>query len=91
MEHAHDDLEQYSYRLNVPVGDIPVATDETADNVLEKVKNILKETYLNLSGNIIDWAHHIRSNYQCFKTSNNCRSAIVRFNSFKHKTFFYQN
>ena len=71
--------------------DIPVATEETADNVLEKVENILKEACPNLSGNIIDWAHRIGSNYKCFKTNNTCRSVIVRFNSFKHRTLFYRN
>ena len=37
LEHAHDHLEQYGCRLSVRVEDIPIATDETADNILEKV------------------------------------------------------
>ena len=91
LEHTHDDLEQYGRRLSVHVEDIPVATDETADNVLEKVEIILKEACPNLSGYVIDRAHGIGSNYKCFKINNTCRSVIVRFNSFKHRTLFYRN
>ena len=63
------------------------AIDITGDKVREKVENILKEACLSLSGNVIDRAHRIGSNYKCFKTNNNCRSVIVRFNSFKHRTW----
>ena len=76
LEHAHDDLEQYGRRLSVRMEDISVATDKTADNVLEKVENILKEACPNLSGNVIDRAHRIGSNYKCFKTNNICHSVI---------------
>ena len=71
--------------------DIPVATDETADKDIEKVENIFKKACSSLSGNVIDRAHRIGSNYKCFKTNNTCRSVIVRFNSFKHRTLFYRN
>ena len=71
--------------------DIPVATDETADKDIEKVENIFKKACSSLSGNVIDRAHRIGSNYKCFKTNNTCRSVIVRFNSLKHRTSFYRN
>ena len=63
------------------------AIDKTREKVREKVANILKEACLSLSSNVIDRAHRIVSNYKCFKTNNNCRSVIVRFNSFKHRTW----
>ena len=91
LEHAHDDLEQYGRRLCVRVEDIPAASDETAEKVLEKVENILKDACPSLSDNVIDRAHRIWSNYKCFKTNNTCRSLIVRFNSFEHRTSFYRN
>ena len=79
LEHAHNDLKQYGRRLSVRVEDIPIATDETADNVLEKVENILEEAYPDLSGNVIDRAHRIGGNYKCFKSNNTSSSIIVRF------------
>ena len=71
--------------------DIPIATNETADKILEKVESILKEACQDLSGNIIDQVNRIGSNYKCFKTNNTCRSVIVRLNSFRHRTLFYRN
>ena len=47
--------------------DIRVVTNETADKVLENVENILKEACPSLSGNVVDRAHRIRSNYKCLK------------------------
>ena len=70
--------------LCVPEEDIPVANDETADKVLEKVKHNLKETCPNISGSAIDQTHCIGNNHKCFKANNTCRSVIVPFNSVKH-------
>ena len=91
LEHAHDDLEQYGRRLRVRVEDIPIATNETADKILEKVESILKEACQDLSGNVIDQVNRIGSNYKCFKSNNTCRSVIVRFNSFTNRTLFCRN
>ena len=92
LEYAHDDLVKYGRHLCVRVEDITVATDETADKVLEKVKNIKKKKACpSFSGNVIDWAHHIRRNFKFFKTNNTCHSIILHFNSFKHRTSFCRN
>ena len=84
-------LEQYRRRLCVRVEEIIVANDKIADKVLKKVENTLKEACLSLSGNVIDWAHRIENNYKSFTTKNTCRSVIIRFTSFKHRTSSYQN
>ena len=78
---VHNDLEQYGHCLSVRVEDILVTTNKTADNVLKKVENILKEACPNLSGNVIHWSHRIGSNYKCFKTNNTCRNVNVHFSS----------
>ena len=91
LKQAHGYLGQYGCHLCVCVEDIPVPTEGTADKVLKKVENILKEACPSLSSNVIDRAHRIGSNYKCFKTNNTCRSVIVRFNSFKHGILFYRN
>ena len=43
IEYVHDDLEQHGCRLYVRAKDIPVATNETVEKVLEKVENIFKK------------------------------------------------
>ena len=91
LELDHDDLEQYGHRLYVCLEDIPVEKDETADKVLSKVENILKEACPNLPGDYTDRAHRIGCDYKCHKTNKTCCSVIVRFTSFKHRTSIYRN
>ena len=91
LEHDHDDLEQYRRRLSVCLDDMPVEKDETADKVFSKAENILKEACPNLSGDWIDRAHRIGCDYKCYKTNKTCRSVILRFTSFKHRTSIYRN
>ena len=62
LEHAHVDLEQYVCQLCVRVEDVLVTSDETANKVHRKVKNILKEVCPSLSGDVIDPPHCIESN-----------------------------
>ena len=91
LEHGHDDLEQYGCRLCLRLEDISVEKDETADKVFSKAEGILKEACPNLSGDCIDRAYRIGRNYKCHKTNKTCRSVIVRFTSFKHRTSIYRN
>ena len=91
LEHDHDDLEQYGRCLCVRLEDIPAKKDETADKVFSKTENILKEACPNLSGDYIDRAHRIGRGYKCHKTNKTCRSVIVRFTSFKHRTSIYRD
>ena len=71
--------------------DIPVEKDETADKVFSKAENILKEACPNLSGDCTDRAHRVGRDYKCHKTNKTCRSVIVRFTSFEHRTSIYRN
>ena len=56
-----------------------------------KFSKNFKEAYPSLSSNAIDRAQRIKNNYKYFKINNTCRSVIVRFTSFKHRTSFYRN
>ena len=90
MKHAHDALEQYGHCLCVHMEDIPVANDETAGKVFEKVDKILKEACPSLSSTATDRAHLMGNNCKCFKTNNTCCGVNVRFTSFKHRISFYR-
>ena len=91
LELDHHDLEQYGHRQYMCLEDIPVEKDETADKVLSKVENILKEACPNLHGDCTDRAHRIGCDYKCHKTNKTCCSVIVRFTGVKHGTSIYRN
>ena len=91
LEHDHDDLQQYGCHLCVCLEDIPVEKDKTADNFISKAENILKKVCPNLSGHCINYTHRIGCNYKCHKINKTCRCVIVRFTSFKHRTYIYWN
>ena len=51
---------------------------------------MLKKVCPNLSGDCIDRAHRIGPDFTCYKSQEKCRSIMVRFVSFKHRTLFYR-
>ena len=90
LENDNDDLEQYGKRVCLRIEDVPVANEETAEEVFKKTENLLKKVCPNLSGDCIDRAHRIGPDYTCYKSQEKCRSVMVRFVSFKHRTLFYR-
>ena len=90
LENDNDDLEQYGRCVCLRIKDVPVANEETAEEVFKKTENLLKNVCPNLSGDCIDRAHHIGPDYTCYKLQEKCCSIMVRFVSFKHQTLFYR-
>ena len=70
-------MEQYDRHLYINVEDVPVGIDKTADKVLKKVKNILKEIYPSVSGDFYDRVYHIGNNYKYFKTNITAGESVV--------------
>ena len=90
LENDNDDLEQYGRRVCLGIEDVPVANEETTVEVFKKTENLLKKVCPNLSGDCIDRAHPIGPDYTSYKSQEKCRSIMVRFVSFKHRTLFYR-
>ena len=90
LENDNEDLEQYGRRVCLRIEDVPVANEETAEEVFKKTENMLKNVCPNLSGDCIDRVHRIGPDYTCYKSQEKCRSIMVRFVSFKHRTLFYR-
>ena len=44
MQQANEDLEQYGRRLRVRIDVVPTVDNKTSDEVLDKVKSLIKET-----------------------------------------------
>ena len=50
LENDNDDLEQYGRHVCLRIEDIPVANEETVEEVFMKTENLLKKVCPNLSG-----------------------------------------
>ena len=56
--------------------------------MLDKVKSLIKETGCDIPDGVIDRAHRIGKGYNDKKTNVRCKSIIVRFTTFRHRTMF---
>ena len=68
---------------------VPSVDRETSSGVLEKVKEICAESNLEIPDSNLDRAHRIGKPYFDKIKKVKCKSIIVRFNSFRHRTLLY--
>ena len=54
MQQAIEELEQYGRRLCVRIDAVPTVDNETSNEVLDKVKSLIKETYCDIPDVAID-------------------------------------
>ena len=59
MQQTNKELEQYGRRLCIRINGIPTVENETSDEVLEKVKSLIKETSCDIPDIVPDRAHQI--------------------------------
>ena len=86
-----DDLEQYGRRLCLRVNGLPTQSNESADDVLGKVRNLIEKVGVDIPDNTLDRAHRIGKKYKSdSKPDVEYQSVIVRFSTFRHRTKFYQ-
>ena len=67
---------------------LPTKTNESSDDVLDSVKSLFKEAKVDISESVIDRAHRIGSRYLDASSNNYCKSIIIRFTIFRHRTMF---
>ena len=91
MQQANEELEQYYRRLCVKNDSVPTVDNETSDEVLDKVKSLIKETSCDIPDVVIDRAHRTGKGYNDKKSNARCKSIIARFTTFKHRTMFYHS
>ena len=75
----HEELEWYGRCLCLRI-----------DGILDSVKSLFKEAKVNIPEPVIDCAHRIRSRYQDASSNNYCKSLIIHFTTFRHRTMFYR-
>ena len=86
----NEGLEQYGRRLCLCIDGVTAVKDESSDDVLEFTNSLFKEAKVSALDNVLDRAHRIGPNYTDRITSKKCKSIIVRFSIFRHRTLFYR-
>ena len=89
-QNNHEELEQYRRRLCLRIDGVPTKANESSDDVLNSVKSLFKEAKVDIPESIIDHAHRIGSRYLDASSNNCCKSIIIRFTTFPHRTMFYR-
>ena len=69
---------------------MPAVKDELGGDVLEFAKSLSKEAKVAVPDNVLDRAHRTGPNYMDRITSEKCKSIILRFTTFRHRTLFYR-
>ena len=54
------------------------------------MKSLLKEAKVDIPESVIDRTHRIGSRYSDASSNNYCKSIIIRFTTFRHRTMFYR-
>ena len=100
MQQANEELEQYGRRLCVRIDGVSTVDNKTSDNVLDKVKSLIKETSCDIPDVVIERTHRIRKGYNDKEKKNvRCKSIILHFTTiftsiivrFSHRTMFYHS
>ena len=90
-QQRYDELEQYGRRLCLRIDSVPKQNNEKAEDVFKFVKDLIEEIPdLEIPEVVIDRAHRIGPDYTDKKTQKVCKSIIVRFTTFRHRTAFYR-
>ena len=84
-------LEQYGRQLCIKVEGVPITDNDTSEEVLKKVQSLINEAECDIPDVAINRAHRIGNGYKDGKTNIFCKSIIVRFTTFQHRTMFYHN
>ena len=63
MQQTNEELEQYGRRLCIRIDGVPTVDNEILDQVLDKVKSLIKETSCDISDVVIDRADRVGKGY----------------------------
>ena len=83
-------MEQYRRRQCLRFEGVTTEQNETIDKVLSKVMDMCKEAGVDIPDTVIDRVHRIGEAYFDNKRKKNCKSIIVHFITFRHRTMIYR-
>ena len=85
-----EETEQYSQRPCLRIDGVPSVDKETSSDVLEKVTEICAESNFKIPDSNLDRDHQIGKSYFDKIKKVKCKSIIVCFNTFHHRTLLYR-
>ena len=91
LKDRQNELEQYGRRLCIRIDGVPMAENETSNDVLQNVKSFIEESSSEILDVAIDRAHRIGKAYTDKTSGRKCKNTIVRFTTFRHRTMFYHS
>ena len=68
-----------------------MAENETSNDVLKNVKSIIEESRSEIPDVAIDRAHRIGKAHTDKTSRVKCKSIIIQFTTFRHRTMFYHS
>ena len=87
-----DNNEQYSRRTSVRVLNIPVPEgQETADDCMEKIKEVIQNSGADIPDHVIDRAHRVGKVVVNEKDGSKKQAIIVKFTTWRHRTILYRS
>ena len=90
-QQRYDELEHCGCRLCLIIDSVPKQNNEKAEDVFKLVNGLIeKVSDLEIREVVIDRAHRIDPDYTDKRTQKVCKSIIVCFTTFRHRTAFYR-
>ena len=86
-----EELEIYGRRLCLRIDGISTEENETSEDVLQKIKSLCNKAEVDIPDMAFDRAHRIGKTYKEKGTDRKCKSIIVRFTTFRHRTMLYRS
>ena len=86
-----DNNEQYSRRTSVRINNVPLPANgnETSDDVLKKVKEVIEESEADIKEMHLDRAHRVGKPF-VDEDGMRKQQIIVKFTTWHHRTLFYR-
>ena len=90
LSESLEEIETYGRRNCVRIEGVPASSNESSDQVVKIVKDLITEANADIPDIVIDRAHRIGNNYTHKTTKKSCKRIIVKFGTFRHRTIFYR-
>ena len=89
LQNENDEISQYRHRTCLRINGIPPSNNESGDECLEKVKNLIQDLGVEIPESCIDRAHRIGRAFKT-KDGSSVHTVIVKFTTWRHRTLLFK-